>query len=786
MNSNYIISKLQISEDLSLMAMIDNNTIHFFDERGNNVERGILKQPEVFVLNFIEGENRRFVIVNEGEQITQGDIYVINKDNQVVFVSSTEENYDTFIRITDSSIILGVKEKENDSLIMMPVSSSGRLIDDNQLTNKKLIGIYNRYYLFSEESENISEYDLYALRPQFYDTDKPALAFVRKFHADFLILWKSNVIYYNGCENSINIKPYGDGGYHWDSPDEQTFKIEENLKNVNWAEDVQILYDKDSIILHHTRTSSNYNGFTIVFEQIGYGKFKLCNQSRLSRTKIRNYANSLIKFNEGLSGISIYDRYGNKIAKTEDGYDYVKNRAHITDYAVLAGNLSVPKMRSPFNTNIRVGVISTDDLELVISPNFNKVDFIVLEESSKAHYREKGKYEIYIKVAIETVNKHNELIEIWGLYKHSECVIPCFYKSIDVLRIKSNFVLILEQHDGLKGIFYNDRILTQCIYEKIEELGNCLVMYKPNGLIDVLHVDKEYIRLYENLSSITAPTIKLDFLKNIYTANESIIISKNNKYGLIYCGELVVECIYDEIRLINAYPSLFPKNPLWFVLQKGDKKGLYGTENKVWIDTIYNNVNVIDWRTYHRKRDADYNVVPVRELVLELDGKYYTSKEQKLICDNDSLIFRGFVSSTILVFSDDEETCLKFYTHRGEECGIAVFDSDGDCVDIDDIESLYSGCYYAVPIPIAWINANIKIDFQKEIFVFSFEENAIFYNPLYKDDEDEDDDSGYYYSDDSDDYDYERETYYALGGEDYDEWRNKGGNLDDMMDGLGF
>ena len=38
----------------------------------------------------------------------------------------------------------------------------------------------------------------------------------------------------------------------------------------------------------------------------------------------------------------------------------------------------------------------------------------------------------------------------------------------------------------------------------------------------------------------------------------------------------------------------------------------------------------------------------------------------------------------------------------------------------------------------------------------------------------------------TDDTDYERETYYALGGEDYDRFREEGGNIDDMMDGLGF
>ena len=73
-------------------------------------------------------------------------------------------------------------------------------------------------------------------------------------------------------------------------------------------------------------------------------------------------------------------------------------------------------------------------------------------------------------------------------------------------------------------------------------------------------------------------------------------------------------------------------------------------------------------------------------------------------------------------------------------------------------------------------------------YIFSFPENRIIYNPFYKDinDEEDDDDSYYHDYDYTDDTDYERDTYYALGGDDYDEWRNNGGNLDDMMDGLGY
>lgn len=37
-----------------------------------------------------------------------------------------------------------------------------------------------------------------------------------------------------------------------------------------------------------------------------------------------------------------------------------------------------------------------------------------------------------------------------------------------------------------------------------------------------------------------------------------------------------------------------------------------------------------------------------------------------------------------------------------------------------------------------------------------------------------------------DDYDYERDTFYALGGDDYDNFRRNGSSIDDMMDSLGY
>ena len=50
-------------------------------------------------------------------------------------------------------------------------------------------------------------------------------------------------------------------------------------------------------------------------------------------------------------------------------------------------------------------------------------------------------------------------------------------------------------------------------------------------------------------------------------------------------------------------------------------------------------------------------------------------------------------------------------------------------------------------------------------------------------DEEEKDDSVFFTEDN---YKYERDTYYALGGDDYDRWKENGGDLDGMMQGMGF
>ncbi len=192
----------------------------------------------------------------------------------------------------------------------------------------------------------------------------------------------------------------------------------------------------------------------------------------------------------------------------------------------------------------------------------------------------------------------------------------------------------------------------------------------------------------------------------------------------------------------------------------------------------------LDWKTFHPNRDYK----DIRYFVLELDGKMYTTEEMAPICDNEDLTFRGFMTPTVLAFSGCDGIGLELYDYKARKKDFVVVDSCGDvlfeCLDSTDF--LRSDMKYAM---IRYIGFPYTI----EEFAFSFEQNEVVENPFYQsidDDEEIDDDekydNDYSYMDQPDDTDYERDTYYALGGENYDEWRKNGGNLDDMMDGMGL
>lgn len=793
--TDFTIAPFRITDDKSCMAMISDGMIHFFTINGQNINRKDLNLPEVFVLRFNNGENRSYVMVNEKEECKEGKIYVINKDNRVIFTSDDKE-LGTFYRLTDDSVILGIKDIiKSSNLLTSSNNKFGHLIANNELTDCQYIGTIGDFYFFCGEN---NEYHIYAINifsvpddeANRYEYDEEKWKYkilsrdfihVQTFKCKYLVLWKTtgyniNVIYF--CEdkqNRLNVAN-NSGGFNGLK---ESFLINSNLNNVNWEKDIQILTDDNSIIFHHTNINSSYKGFTIIVEfDIRERKFILANQERLGwyyDQSIERFANSLILLK--CNRIAIYDRTGKLVCQTSD-YQKIST----TDYVIFEQKMSVQNIKSPIRNNyVRYGAINTNTLNIAVPPSFSKIDFLVLREPS-SNYREKRQYRVYIKVCLECISSPNTSAEYWGLFNDSAYILPCFYKNIEILRIKNQNLILIEDHIGHKGIFVNDKILFPCIYSSIEVLGYYLLMKKIDETIDILYTYNNLVML-GNFTSIKQASIKLSF-KETFVSEESIIVERNGKYGLICHGELINnECLYDKIEVIRAYPEQIvfvsgvdcpPIKPIWFSVQIGMMKGVYGNlGHECKSEVKYKNVDVVDCHILN----PQIHYSALRTVIL-LDGRVYTSENEiSLICKNEDLSFRGFLSGDVLAFSDDKGTKLELFDYQGKSREYDVVDSEGNSLDKNEIDTCNDK--YAV---LLYFNMYSQ-DYTTEEYVFSFRENKIVNSPFYQEEEEDEYDD---YEPIEDDYDYERDTYYALGGDDYDSFKENGGSIDDMMDSMGL
>lgn len=154
--TDFTIAPFRITDEKSCMAMISDGVIHFFTINGQNIDRKDLNLPDVFVLCFNSGSSRSYVLVNEKEEYKEGKIYVINKYNRVIFTSDDKE-LGTFYRLTDDSVILGIKDiiKSSD-LLTSSNNKFGHLIANNELTDCQYIGTIGDFYFFVVKIMNIT------------------------------------------------------------------------------------------------------------------------------------------------------------------------------------------------------------------------------------------------------------------------------------------------------------------------------------------------------------------------------------------------------------------------------------------------------------------------------------------------------------------------------------------------------------------------------------------------------------------------------------------------------
>lgn len=267
-----------------------------------------------------------------------------------------------------------------------------------------------------------------------------------------------------------------------------------------------------------------------------------------------------------------------------------------------------------------------------------------------------------------------------------------------------------------------------------------------------------------------------------------VIIQKEGKYGIFiseyssYIGTNIIMPKYDRIESILVACSCTNIICTYFLLEK-DKHFTVISDydmqfNELCIDN-YDRVEAIGWcywrpifKVYKNGKigaicktyEGEIDYIPIKYSELSIlwvgfndyyykynvylysgDGVYYITGEKRIVSEADYSFLKV---DHYFVFKNKKSKEYLFVNLAGVQLETSHLDEDE---------------YLLL------VNGSLKFDVDKEEFLPEIEEE----------------DDGYGYGQD-DNWDYERDTYYALGGSDYDQFKEEGGDIDSMMEGMGY
>jgi hypothetical protein len=293
-------------------------------------------------------------------------------------------------------------------------------------------------------------------------------------------------------------------------------------------------------------------------------------------------------------------------------------------------------------------------------------------------------------------------------------------------------------------------------------------------------------------------------------------------YGLLYLGEKVLDACYDEIKgfdFVDDFGEQSDKSiieqtkqykPLSVIVCKSDLFGIFYKTDKGaakefdFIAPTFDYIRcekIFKGHAYFRvRKDGKYGIISDNfTFNQKVEVKYDDALFKAIVGDNCYFTVEksGKVGAVCtqegnnipLVFDEIDEIAKSgvishnvLYNRNGEK----IFSLDNYCY----IKTKFCDVFQSTESEeeFVFINSHGKIvEYQKD----EDDENILhvdgineFYNI---EDEDFVEEENYYDGYDyEDDYNYERDTYYALGGDDYEQWKENGGDLDKMMEGMGF
>ena len=404
---------------------------------------------------------------------------------------------------------------------------------------------------------------------------------------------------------------------------------------------------------------------------------------------------------------------------------------------------------------------------------------------------ETDKYIVYE----DSINCNNKRIGVYSIPDKTIIPIPSIYEDINIINEELGILelvkSIVNNGDSLKSIYLHEKgyIIPEDswripeIYINWKECDHPFLVFSFKGKMGLLYKDDialfprfDYIKGFDYDDS--------DYLKQDKHYDRSdkyipkcVVIGLDDQEGLFIAPDCIYEPIYDSINC-----KLIFEDKAYFITERNGKFGLLCDDVSFLniIDNPYDNIeliksdyhhpffvleqykddvtiySVIDIGTCYSRIDSRlaYTILGDYSEFLFIDSRHYIADDVFFLYTGEPLFelnneYEYIETSSFYVFRKFESDQFVFLTGRGEE--------------IKGIEKPQSNI--------------IKLKYKNSTYEFNKYDMDIRFV---------DENDGYGDNDDIYNYDWEKETYYALGGDDYDSFKENGGDLDRMMDSMGY
>ena len=394
-------------------------------------------------------------------------------------------------------------------------------------------------------------------------------------------------------------------------------------------------------------------------------------------------------------------------------------------------------------------------------------------------FKRELKQPVYFNEKDKTAHPYEYARELYGVLQimQGEIIIPAIFSKIQIHSGMNETLLsivsISNSGEGKEQVYQGLYVGRQLIvpigcedikfmeyeerryeypHDKIRKKGN-YIRYTRNG--------KQGLVYYNGIDIVNGCD-EADMLYHENGCPNCALASQRGKYAFIYRDKLITGFVFDD------------SDTQWAKVWKDGQCAIYRNEEP--IIGYYTDIKAIKTKLFSLSEESSYSNVLF--IVTGEDGKkglYRMDEKEILPCVYESLkISEEVIYADGQYFDGDGSVVFEcegydFLTKAKGGYGSSLCYANHETLVFVQTGSAKIREYERYNNKQTYTFGSLEFDFKKERFV-PIEEEKTDNAPDYQEN----------------DNDYERDTYYALGEDDYARWRDQGGNLDDMMDGMGY